>query len=74
MVSNSFHLSGGELPQRIDYGGAWLPQQALKAAEDAEDRWVADSAESRKEALQCAQAASAFAGQTYKHLRLVHSA
>lgn len=53
---------------------ACSPEQALKAAEDAEDRWVADSAISRKEALQCAQAASDLAGQAYKHLRLVHAA
>ena len=54
--------------------GANLPKQALKAAEDAEDSWVTDSADSRKEALQCAQAASDFAAHTYKHLRLVHDA
>ena len=50
-----------------------LPRQALKAAEEAEKEWEADSPEARKEALSAAQNAADFAQQTYKHLRLVHN-
>jgi len=47
--------------------------QALKAAEEAEKEWEADSPQARKEALSNAQNAADFAQQTYKHLRLVHN-
>jgi hypothetical protein len=47
--------------------------QALKAAEEAEKEWEADSPDARKEALVYAQNAADFAQQTYKHLRLVHN-
>ncbi len=47
--------------------------QALKAAEEAEAGWEADSSESRKAAIEATQQAADFAQQTYKHLRLVHT-
>lgn len=47
--------------------------QALKAAEDAEAGWEADTADSRKAAIEATQQAADFAQQTYKHLRLVHT-
>ena len=47
--------------------------KALKAAEEAEKEWEADSPQARKEALSNAQNAADFAQQTYKHLRLVHN-
>lgn len=47
--------------------------QALKAAEEAEAGWEADSSESRKAAIESTQQAADFAQQTYKHLRLVHT-
>lgn len=48
--------------------------QALKAAEEAEAGWEADTADSRKAAIESTQQAADFAQQTYKHLRLVHTA
>ncbi len=53
--------------------GSAVLRQALKAAEEAEKEWEADSPEARKEALSAAQNAADFAQQTYKHLRLVHN-
>lgn len=47
--------------------------QALKAAQDAEAGWEADTADSRKAAIEATQQAADFAQQTYKHLRLVHT-